>query len=148
MIASGPTTYRVTVITPGLHRQTYDACVRRADEYVSVLLNTLAELGVREEIPIIVTADHGKEFRDHGGIGHGQGLFEELIHVPMVIWVPGRGWASMIGTFRETCASDTACDAGGPSTFALKHARRRHEQEVGMRRRGWLRQMNAVALEE
>ncbi len=70
--------------------QLFDACVRRADEALGNLLETLEALGIRDEMAIIVTADHGEEFLDHGGIGHGQGLFDELIHVPMVMSVPGR----------------------------------------------------------
>lgn len=37
---------------------------------------------------VIVTADHGEEFKEHGGIGHGQTLYEEVIHVPLLIWAP------------------------------------------------------------
>src|SRR4029079_11151819 len=38
---------------------------------------------------VIVTADHGEEFDDHGGRYHGSSLYEEQIRVPLVIAVPG-----------------------------------------------------------
>lgn len=68
----------------------YDACVRRVDEGLATVIEMLTELGIRDEFAVIVTADHGEEFLEHGGIGHGQELFEELIHVPMVMSVPDR----------------------------------------------------------
>ena len=37
---------------------------------------------------VILTGDHGEEFRDHGGRQHGTTLYEELMHVPLVISVP------------------------------------------------------------
>ena len=37
---------------------------------------------------IIFTADHGEELWDHGKIGHGQSLREELVHVPLLISYP------------------------------------------------------------
>jgi arylsulfatase A-like enzyme len=35
-----------------------------------------------------MTADHGEELWDHGRIGHGQSLREELVHVPLAIYYP------------------------------------------------------------
>ena len=37
---------------------------------------------------VVVTADHGEEFLDHGGLGHGTTLFAELVDVPLVIRYP------------------------------------------------------------
>jgi arylsulfatase A-like enzyme len=36
-----------------------------------------------------VTADHGEEFWDHGSVGHGHSLYDELLHVPLLMRVPG-----------------------------------------------------------
>jgi len=38
---------------------------------------------------IVLIADHGEEFQDHGGFGHGKTLYKEVIHVPFVIFAPG-----------------------------------------------------------
>ncbi len=69
--------------------QMYDAAIRRVDGKVKIILATLKELGLREETALFITADHGEEFLEHGGIGHGQALYEELTHVPLIAQVPG-----------------------------------------------------------
>ena len=69
--------------------QMYDAAIRRLDGKIKIILPTLKELGLREETALFITADHGEEFLEHGGIGHGQGLYEELTHVPLIAQVPG-----------------------------------------------------------
>lgn len=48
---------------------------------------------IRANVPntiIVFTADHGEELWDHGSIGHGKTVYEELTHVPLVIHAPGR----------------------------------------------------------
>ena len=52
----------------------------------------LRELWERFELDsavVIVTADHGEEFGEHGGFGHEFSLFEELTHVPLLVREPG-----------------------------------------------------------
>jgi arylsulfatase A-like enzyme len=39
---------------------------------------------------VAVTADHGEELFDHGGVLHGYTLFEEMLHIPLILWAPGR----------------------------------------------------------
>jgi arylsulfatase A-like enzyme len=41
-----------------------------------------------DETITVITADHGEEFLDHGGFFHGQKLYEELLHVPLLIEGP------------------------------------------------------------
>ena len=38
---------------------------------------------------LIVTGDHGEEYREHGRVGHGTGVTEEQVHVPLVVTGPG-----------------------------------------------------------
>jgi arylsulfatase A-like enzyme len=38
---------------------------------------------------VVVTSDHGEEFRDHGGLAHGNSLYNETIRVPLIIVGPG-----------------------------------------------------------
>ncbi|RMH01516.1 MAG: hypothetical protein D6702_11435 [Planctomycetota bacterium] len=67
------------------------------DAYDEELLYTDSAIGpfirhVRDKFPntiIVLVGDHGDEFMDHGAIGHGHILFDELTHVPLVIWAPG-----------------------------------------------------------
>lgn len=67
----------------------YDGAVRRLDGKVKVVLKTLEDLNMRDETAVVITADHGEEFLDHGHIGHGQSLYDELTHVPLIACVPG-----------------------------------------------------------
>lgn len=45
--------------------------------------------GWDENTLVIVTADHGEAFREHGHLGHGQDLFQEVVHVPLLVFEPG-----------------------------------------------------------
>jgi arylsulfatase A-like enzyme len=38
---------------------------------------------------IVITSDHGEEFGEHGGTGHGRTLHQEVLRVPLVIAAPG-----------------------------------------------------------
>src|SRR5690606_37029604 len=37
----------------------------------------------------VITADHGEEFFDHDSVGHGHNVFQELLHVPLIVRIPG-----------------------------------------------------------
>jgi len=37
----------------------------------------------------VLTSDHGEEFLEHGGFGHGDTLYEEVLHVPLIVAGPG-----------------------------------------------------------
>ena len=39
---------------------------------------------------LLVTADHGEELHDRGRFGHSTTLFSELVHVPLLVQLPGR----------------------------------------------------------
>jgi hypothetical protein len=43
-----------------------------------------------EHTVIAISADHGEAFFEHGVMAHGTTLYEEMIHVPLVLWLPGR----------------------------------------------------------
>jgi arylsulfatase A-like enzyme len=60
--------------------------VRRDDEYLARLLSELDD----GHLAVVVVSDHGEELGDHLAFGHGHTLFEEVVHVPLVIGVPGR----------------------------------------------------------
>jgi len=67
----------------------YDGEVRRVDDHVGRIVQTVDELDIAERTAFIVTSDHGDEFFEHGGKGHGLTLYRELIHVPLTIRAPG-----------------------------------------------------------
>lgn len=68
--------------------QLYDGAVRRLDEQITFVLGILDELNLSDQFAVVVTADHGEEFLEHGQIGHGQSLHDELTHVPLVARIP------------------------------------------------------------
>lgn len=67
----------------------YDGEIAFADDELGRLFRRLRSAGADTNTVIIVTADHGEEFIEHGGIGHGHAFYQEVIHVPLVISGPG-----------------------------------------------------------
>jgi arylsulfatase A-like enzyme len=68
----------------------YDAGIRWVDAQVARLVDTLRASNLWDDCIFTLTADHGEEFLDHGGRFHPPArLMEELIHVPMLLRVPG-----------------------------------------------------------
>jgi arylsulfatase A-like enzyme len=66
----------------------YDGAIAYVDDQIGRLLDGLSRLGRREHTIVVVTADHGDEFLDHGGMGHGTTVYGELVRVPLVISAP------------------------------------------------------------
>lgn len=67
----------------------YDGEVSYQDAQLTSILDGLAHRGLDEDTMVIITADHGEEFWDHGSVGHGHNLYDELVHVPLIVRVPG-----------------------------------------------------------
>jgi len=67
----------------------YDGEITYHDDEISRLHDHLADDGLLEDTLIVITSDHGEEFFDHGSVGHGHSVYEELLHVPFVIRLPG-----------------------------------------------------------
>jgi arylsulfatase A-like enzyme len=73
-----------------LARDCYDDCISELDEDLGSLFTALEEKGLLDNTVIVVTADHGEEFGEHGGFGHGHRLHSEVVRVPLLIVAPGR----------------------------------------------------------
>lgn len=81
----------------------YDGTLRYLDDEVARLLEGLRRAGRLDDTLVVVTADHGEELWDHAaeeaadparvreiwGVGHGHTMYEELLHVPLVLRGPG-----------------------------------------------------------
>jgi arylsulfatase A-like enzyme len=67
----------------------YDSEIAHDDHQIGILLDQLDARGLTDRTIVVLTADHGEEFRDHGGTQHGFRLYRELTHVPLVVFVPG-----------------------------------------------------------
>ncbi len=67
----------------------YDAEIAQNDAAFGALVAELARRGLARATAVLLTADHGEEFYDHGGWKHGWTLYEEVLAVPMVLRLPG-----------------------------------------------------------
>jgi arylsulfatase A-like enzyme len=66
----------------------YDGELAFTDKHIGRLLDELARLPGADRTIIALTSDHGDGFNEHGFINHGQALYRELLHVPLVIYIP------------------------------------------------------------
>jgi arylsulfatase A-like enzyme len=67
----------------------YDGAITAWDAATDHLLAALDARGILQDTIVIVTADHGEEFQEHGLLGHRKQLYDESIHVPLVVLGPG-----------------------------------------------------------
>ena len=68
-------------------RYLYDGEVRFIDDEVTRLLE-FVETNAADSV-IVLTADHGEELWEHGSIGHGKIVYQEVVHVPLFVRLPG-----------------------------------------------------------
>ena len=66
----------------------YDREIKYMDDQVARIVNYLKKTGQYEDTMFIITADHGEEFLEHGHISHSLSLYDEVIHVPLIISYP------------------------------------------------------------
>jgi uncharacterized protein (TIRG00374 family) len=72
-------------------RRLYRGEIQYLDGNFGKLLAKLEALGLYGETVIALVSDHGEEFHEHGGFWHGLTLYEEQIHVPLLVkWAAGR----------------------------------------------------------
>jgi arylsulfatase A-like enzyme len=68
----------------------YDGAIRYIDGRVSEVVSRLKELGVFDRAMVIVTSDHGESFGERGLLGHGTSVYQDQVHVPLLIKYPDR----------------------------------------------------------
>lgn len=84
--------YGIT-LTPAqarLEQASYDAAIRYLDHSTRSLLETLDRRGALDNTLVIITADHGEQFGEHGRLYHSNSLYRELLWVPLLLRFPGR----------------------------------------------------------
>jgi arylsulfatase A-like enzyme len=82
----------------------YRAMVRFLDRRIAELVQVYKDAGRWENTALVLTADHGQAFGEHGHLFHGQRLWEPLLRIPMIYRPPGglpggavaKGWASLV----------------------------------------------------
>jgi len=72
----------------------YDGAIKYFDSNFAKIVDNLKKLGILNKTIIILTSDHGEEFWEHDGFAHGHTIYNELLHVPLIIGyssrLPGR----------------------------------------------------------
>jgi len=119
----------------------YEENLAFADDQVGRLLAALDRLDLAERTIVIVAADHGEAFREHGHMLHTYTLYDEMIRVPLVVRFPGRfgalpaRWAdvvelrSVLPTVCDALAIDACVDR---SQSLLERLRRGAPQRPGV----------------
>ncbi len=68
----------------------YDRELKFLDQHLGLLLDHLRyHQDIWDRTIIIVSSDHGEEFKEHGGTKHAQTCYEESLHVPLIVRIPG-----------------------------------------------------------
>lgn len=108
-------------------RRLYDSEIARTDAGIGELLAHLDKLGLADNTLVVLTADHGEEFHDHGGVGHAKTLYSEVLHVPLILRYPRadarfaaaqpaapQGWVSLVDVAPTVLE---VCDLEQPTAF-------------------------------
>jgi len=70
----------------------YDGELRSTDDTIAHLLDALRAAGALSDTLVVVTSDHGEEFMEHGGKTHHRTVYDESVHVPLVVWSERSGF--------------------------------------------------------
>jgi arylsulfatase A-like enzyme len=73
--------------------QAYNREIEYTDSHLGRLFAHLKDQGLYDELAIILTADHGEEFLEHGGWWHGRTLYDEQLRVPLIVKLPNQEFA-------------------------------------------------------
>lgn len=84
--------YSDEIFTPANRRgllDLYDTEIRCVDDQLKRLFTQVRSMGIADSLLVIVVSDHGEEFYEHGGWGHGHTLYQGLLNVPLIMSGPG-----------------------------------------------------------
>jgi len=111
-------------LAPEMHRL-YLGEIRYLDANLERLWQKLQALGLWDDTLIVLTSDHGEEFDEHGGFWHGTTLYDEQVHVPLLVkWpkgsVPGAPAADPELARHMDVAPTILAQAGAPIPSAMR----------------------------
>jgi glucan phosphoethanolaminetransferase (alkaline phosphatase superfamily) len=66
----------------------YLNALHQADRHIERLLQALRDRGLADDTLVVITSDHGEAFGEHEVMGHATGIYNQVLHVPMMIWNP------------------------------------------------------------
>jgi arylsulfatase A-like enzyme len=129
--------------------------LHETDRHLERLFETVRRAGLEQDTLIVVTGDHGQAFGDpHNGFMQGKNVYEEDVHVPLLIWYPRRyrvpARSATIGshvdlapTIADLAGFPAAPDWQGRSLFAAARAPRAYfyvaedHFTLGVREENW-----------
>jgi arylsulfatase A-like enzyme len=100
LFGNGDSIVKIAPETLPLLRNQYDNSMRYADHWVGKIVEDLKKTGGFDNSVIAIIGDHGEAFMEHGLARHGLHLWEEMIHVPLIV--------SMGSTVRERLSAEHA----------------------------------------
>ena len=80
----------VTSSAPNAKTDLYDESVAYVDDQVGNFFTALKRRSLDQNTLIVITSDHGDLLGEHGLMGHRTTLYFPLIHIPLILWQPGR----------------------------------------------------------
>jgi uncharacterized sulfatase len=113
-----PTTRPLSELEASTLSDMYDAEVAYQDHLLGELLHALSQPQCRDRTLVILAADHGEMLGERQYMGHGFGVYRELVHVPLIIRLPGqtRG-QSRTAPCSTTRLFHTMLDVAGTATY-------------------------------
>lgn len=85
-------------------RAQYDTSVANLDEALGDLLALLAERGELDDTLILLTSDHGEYFGEHALLEHSKDVYQEALHVPLMLKAPGQQESGKVETIASIAA--------------------------------------------
>jgi arylsulfatase A-like enzyme len=108
----------------------YEKSLHYLDDHVGRLITHIQNSGYGDNTLIVLVADHGEEFLDHGRWGHWESnLFDEILRVPLIMWIPNGPHGQVIRqqvrlldlmpTILDLCGNPTSNGLMGTSMASL-----------------------------
>lgn len=88
----------------------YDSEIRYTDEQIGRVFEALTERELWDDTIVVFIADHGEEFLEHGNTRHTIQLYDEVIRIPMIVYVPGYQPRRISSIVRESDLAPTLCE--------------------------------------
>ena len=71
----------------------YDSEIRYVDEHIKTLFEAM---NWGDNTLVVITADHGEAFLEHGRLTHGKDLYNEVLQVPLIVYGPGANSGAVV----------------------------------------------------
>jgi uncharacterized sulfatase len=119
-----PSARPLSELEASTHSDMYDAEVAYQDHLLGELLDVLNQPQCRDHTVVILVADHGEMLGERQYIGHAFGVYRALVHVPLIIRLPGQTVGrTRTGPCSTTRLFHTVLDAAGMSTYETHYGR-------------------------